>query len=436
MDVVDVKLNYTVKAFTPTENYLPELNSFENKDYRIHFTTEGFENVDYFEKLKAMFVFEPQLKPIEFWALLKRHQDEERVIGGVKEVNKQLEKNSTDVLTAWAEDVSNKLSIVFGSGKETQDFWLDQAKKATNWLVTSFHTLAEQNSQTLALTLMKEGRESSLKDNFLKKSSLEVYGKPGDKDSIFSKLKVQKYKHDSFDWEDSTKESKVNETEGEETTPSNVAYFKVNGLNIDTENSNLSLHQIITSSMFEAFNYFAYFTDTNNKPITDFEINPAYEYNKSINFYYLFFIDKIKAGILKMGDLFKIPYGPIDVNSYIQSSAKSDPKISFNILGDEILTFYRYITSKSLGMVQALQGKEEYFNLHIIVPGERVSKHQPQVVSSIVQTANAWHFTFENCKFVKVDKVTFTNKKLSGLPIHSVEMVYKQCWLKDEVVKE
>lgn len=197
-----------------------------------------------------------------------------------------------------------------------------------------------------------------------------------------------------------------------------------------------SLHDIMTASMFEEFNYYAYFTDTENNPITDFEVN--HKAGDAVDFPYLFFIDKIDFGALKMGSLMDINYGMYKVKSFMESSSKSNTNLSFNILGDEILTMYRYLSNKVLGQPQGLVGDEDHFNLHIIVPYNWTTKTNPEVRTAVIEntSAYAWHFTLENCKFVGVDKINFDNTPRNNLPIHKVSMVYKECWLNSDPVKK
>ena len=193
-----------------------------------------------------------------------------------------------------------------------------------------------------------------------------------------------------------------------------------------------SLHDIMTASMFEEFNYYAYFTDLANNPITEFEVTD----NKN-NFPYLFFIDKIDFGALKMGSLMDINYGMYKIKSFMESSSKSNTNLSFNILGDEILTMYRYLSNKVLGQPQGLVGNEDHFNLHIIVPYNWTTETNHEVRTAVIKntSAYAWHFTLENCKFVGVDKINFDNTPRNNLPIHKVSMVYRECWLNSDEVK-
>ena len=197
-----------------------------------------------------------------------------------------------------------------------------------------------------------------------------------------------------------------------------------------------SLHDIMTASMFEEFNYYAYFTDTKNNPIKDFEVNHTAEDKE--DFPYLFFIDKIDFGALKMGSLMDINYGMYKIKSFMESSSKSNTNLSFNILGDEVLTMYRYLSNKVLGQPQGLVGDEDHFNLHIIVPYNWTTKTNPEVRTAVIEntSAYAWHFTLENCKFVGVDKINFDNTPRNNLPIHKVSMVYRECWLKSDEIKK
>ena len=188
--------------------------------------------------------------------------------------------------------------------------------------------------------------------------------------------------------------------------------------------------------MFEEFNYYAYFTDTKNNPIKDFEVNHTAEDKE--DFPYLFFIDKIDFGALKMGSLMDINYGMYKIKSFMESSSKSNTNLSFNILGDEVLTMYRYLSNKVLGQPQGLVGDEDHFNLHIIVPYNWTTKTNPEVRTAVIEntSAYAWHFTLENCKFVGVDKINFDNTPRNNLPIHKVSMVYRECWLNSDEIKK
>ena len=201
----------------------------------------------------------------------------------------------------------------------------------------------------------------------------------------------------------------------------------------------ITLHDVLTASMFEPFNYFMYFTDLDNNPFTDFELDDNYKYEKKdINWFYLFFIDKIKVNALDMGGLLSIPYGFYNVTSYLPQRASTEKTVEYNVLNDEILTFKRFVERSDLGLPETIDHQAS-FNMHIICRGEYKlneivgEENNLSPYKGKLESANAWHFTLEDCKFVDVDGVKFTNEKIQPTVLKA-KMTYKNCWLKDETV--
>lgn len=182
-----------------------------------------------------------------------------------------------------------------------------------------------------------------------------------------------------------------------------------------TMDPTMSLESIITTPLFEAFHYFAYFTNSEGEPFGYL--------TESSDYPFIFFVDKIKATVAEQGNPVTIPYSLFDVVTLMESSGTYKTTLEYNILGDEVLTMREYIRSHALGISGSVQ-EEEPWSMHIIVPYVQQYEQLGRYV---------WHFTFSQCKFASVDKIRFDNKKIQPT-INKVQMVYKDCWLKSERV--
>ena len=457
----------------------------------IKVKTSKYNEEDYYKNLKALFAYKNNLEfinldvnlkgssikvnrgkadPDDIFAEQLMDSVEDFVLPLIKMVGgswKDKEYNAGDFWLGAAKDATKGiLSAIAGNAKPTEDLIRNASKRnLVTYQIQSANELYEEAGgknlryrgifpdYAANLEEIQEAQE----DEFLGPvffGTKAFAGVPWDwkatptfpKEYLY-KLRVRQREHsNSFNFDQKNLEEKLPFVKVPQSIQSvmNLINYEVpdfvNKSLIEAEKKNnknkFSLHDIMTASIFEEFNYYAYFTDTKNNPITDFEVNHTAE--DKVDFPYLFFIDKIDFGALKMGSLMDINYGMYKIKSFMESSSKSNTNLSFNILGDEVLTMYRYLSNKVLGQPQGLVGDEDHFNLHIIVPYNWTTKTNPEVRTAVIEntSAYAWHFTLENCKFVGVDKINFDNTPRNNLPIHKVSMVYRECWLKSDEIKK